>query len=149
MYDNGDVDNYRHGQCIHFHDCKRIDHKIVRFAVPWFKSYDNGQFSGCICSEFEPAEYCVYAKAHWAGFDKEWAAWVDQWLPYKNTNKNIFFTLHGNTDVRYGVKLLDFVFGNMFDGDILKANEKVYYKRDKSNPIGYTLIHEKIDGVKI
>lgn len=77
MYDNGDVDNYRHGQCIHFHDCKRIDHKIVRFAVPWFKSYDNGQFRGCICSEFEPADWCVYAKAHWVGFDKEWAAWVD------------------------------------------------------------------------
>ena len=44
---------------------------------------------------------------------------------------------------------MDFVYGNMFDGDTLKANEKTYYKRDKSNPIGYTLIREKIDGGKV
>jgi hypothetical protein len=130
--------------------CKRIDHKKIKFAVPWFKSYDCGQNAGCICSDYEPAKWCKYTYEHWTNFDDYWKLYVEQWLPYSNTNTTKSFTLHNNTDINYKVPLLDYVYGNMIDGNKLKAIEKEYYKQDR-NPkgYGYRLIHEKIDGVEI
>ena len=142
------VENYHCGSCKYYHNCKRIDHQAIQFAKPWFKTYDRNQFSGCVCSDFEPAEWCVYACKAWMGFEYYWPRYVEQWLPYKNTSVLIYFTLNGDTSIRYGVKLLDFVYGNMIDGNILKASEKVYYKKVKSG-FGYKLIKEKIDGVTI
>ena len=103
-----------------------------------------------ICSDFEPAEYCVHACKAWTGFDDYWKAYVEQWLPYSNTNTTISFTLHDNTSVRYKVNLMDFVKGTMIENGVLKAVEKTYYKQDRNpNGFGYRLIHEAITGVRI
>ena len=133
--------------------CKRIDHKTVKFAVPWFKSYDCDH--GCICSDFKPKPFYPALVKEWeevGGFDNWWPLWVDQWLPYKKTDKLTYFTINNDTSIRYGVKLLDFVYGTMFDGNKLKAVEKEYVKRVKKsdkNSVGYELIHEEIDGVEV
>lgn len=143
-----DVEHYHCGSCKYFHDCKRIDHVILKFATPWFKSYDRNQFSGVICADFEPAQWCAYACQTWRGFEYYWPRYVEQWLPYKNTNTLVYFTIQDNTSVRYGVRLMDFVNGTMMDGDVLKAVKKTYYKRTREG-FGYKLIRETIDGVNI
>lgn len=51
-------------------------------------------------------------------------------------------------EVRYRVRLEDYIYGTMFEGNKLKAYEKIYYKRTKEG-FGYKLVHEKIDGVII
>lgn len=147
MY-NEEVDNYTCGCCKYFHNCKRIDHETVRFAQPWFRSYDHNQFSGIVCSDFEPAEFCVHACKVWVDFDYYWPRYVEQWLPYKDTNKLVYFTLHGDTSIRYGVPLMDFVNGTMIEGNTLKAVIKKYYKQTRSGT-GYKLIREEINGVTI
>lgn len=155
-----DVEHYYCGNCKYFKVdadrneslCKRIDHKTIKFAIPYFKSYDCGQYRGCICSDFVPADYCVHAKKNWTNFDEYWIGYVEQWLPYSNTNTYISFTLNNDTSIRYRVKLLDYVYNTMFDGNTLKAYEKVYYKqcRDKEKyPTGYKLIVEEINGVEV
>ena len=147
MSDN-EIENYHCGNCKYFHNCKRIDHTTIKFATPWFKSYDQNQFNGCICSSFEPSNSCVYACQTWTGFDNYWPQYVEQWLPYKDTNKLVYFTLHNDTSVRYGVPLMDFVNGTMIKNGILKAVQKMYYKRTKDE-FGYKLAREPIDGVRI
>lgn len=142
------VENYRCRDCrFHRENCKRIDHKTVKFAVPWFKSYDCD--FGTVCSDFLPKEYMKYACEHWTEFDEYWGVLVDQWLPYKNTNILVYFTLHDDTSIRYGVPLLDYVYGNMIEDGVLKAVEKMYYKQSRNSPIGYKLIREPIQGVCI
>jgi len=124
--------------------CKRIDHKRVQFYRPWFKSYDCNQFSGTVCSDFEPADWCIYAKKHWNGFDNYWKSYKKYWNPNAETDSISFF-LDKNTDVGYKVKLTDFVFNTMYNEDgSLKAFEKFYYKTIKKSPTGYELIHENI-----
>ena len=157
--DDVDVENYHCGNCKYFNVkadldgvesiCKRIDHKKVKFAVPWFKSYDCHQSSGIVCSDFKPASWCKYACKIWRGFEHYWKGYVDQWLPYKDIETTVGFTLNGNTEVRYKVKLMDFVNGTMFDGNKLKAIEKEYYNIDRKDVLGYRLVREKIDGVNI
>lgn len=86
----------------------------------------------------------------WNGFEEYWANYIEQWLPYRNTEKTISFFVNGDTDIKYMVKLMDFVNGTMFEGNKLKAIEKVYYKQDR-NPkgFGYKLVREPVDGVYI
>lgn len=117
--------------------CKRLDHKHLKFAKPWFKSYDCGQFVGRVCKEFEPADYCVWLKKHWVSYDDYHQ---DDII---GDDAKSYFCLDNDFSVRYGVLTKDFVDGTMFDdnGD-LKWVEKVYYKRSKSSPIGYELVHE-------
>lgn len=148
MFSN-EVEHYYCGSCKYFHNCKRIDHVTIKFAVPWFKSYDKNQFHGCICADFEPAKWHIHAYQTWKGFDYYWPRYIEQWLPYGNTNKLVYFTLHDDTSVRYGVPLMDFVNGTMVHGNVLKAVEKMYYKRTTKTPYGFKLVREKIDGVKI
>lgn len=126
--------------------CKRIDHKSVQFFRPWFKSYDCGQYSGIICADFVPASWCINAVKEWNGFDEYWENYIEQWLPHSNTNRSISFFINGDTSVSYQVKLLDFVYNTMFDDHGgLKAISKQFYKRDKTSPVGYRLITEKIN----
>jgi hypothetical protein len=133
--------------------CKRIDHKKIKFAVPWFKSYDCD--FGTVCSDFKPSDWQTALCKEWkdlGGFEGWFSFWVEQWLSYQKIDKNIYFVLNGDISIRYGVPMLDYIYGNMIDKNILKANEKVYYKRHKVSdkyPIGYELIHEKIKGVNI
>lgn len=153
-----EVDHYFCGNCKHFKvdadrresTCKRIDHKKIQFGRPWFKSYDCGQHSGVICSEFVPAAWCIHAVQEWRGFEEYWVNYVEQWLPYGNTDVTIPFFVNGDTETKYMVKLMDFVNGTMIEGNKLKAVEKVYYKRDTDpKGFGYKLIREPIDGIDI
>lgn len=152
-----DIENYHCGNCIHWKlgaggkhlPCKRLDHETIKFATPWFKSYDAGQHSGCICSDFYPHPSNTYAVKHWTTFEDYWNKYVDQWLPYKNTNTLIYFCLNDDRSIRYGVPLMDYVNGTMIDGDMLKAVQKTYYKQSRKSPIGYELVHESINGIKI
>lgn len=134
--------------------CKRIDHKKIRFAVPWFVSYDCDY--GCICSDFLPKEWLKATYNEWeqvGGFDDWWPLWVEQWLPYQNTDVYTWFTIGNNTSIEYGVKLLDYVYGRLYKSNgSLNASKKRYYKRHKISkkyPYGYELIIEDIDGVDI
>ena len=111
------------GQCKHFKvdadrtvsTCKRIDHKHIKFAFPYFKSYDCGQFSPFVCKDFEPSDTCPWLKEHWKG-------WNDYWEG-EEPSGTIGFILNDQ--------------GN------LKWIEKEYYKQSRKSPIGYVLIHEK------
>lgn len=149
MYPDGEVDRLYCGDCRHFgHSSpghtpcrKRIDHETVRFAQPWFKSYDCNQRSGVICSEFEPSGLYVFLARTWRGFDYYWPRFVEQW----GAPRYIPFTLDGNTKVRYHVRTANFVFGNLFVGDRLNAYERTFYVRDNKSPFGYRLVTQPWD----
>ena len=139
------------GQCKYFKvdadratsTCKRLDHKHIKFAKPWFKSYDCGQFNSMVCDEFYPRDSCRWLKEHWI-------SWEDYWDGEEpKPTETIPLVLDGDFSVRYKVLKSDFITGNFLDDSgNLKWVEKEYYKRSKSSPIGYKLIHEyRKDGI--
>lgn len=131
--------------------CKRIDHKKVRFAEPWFKSYDCG-YSHCICSNFVPANPDHADFDEWTCFDDYWKVYVKAWLPYENENAIVGFTLGSDTSVRYIVPLMSFINGSMIEGSTLNAVERKRYIKHRvseKHPFGYELRREKIRGVDI
>lgn len=153
-----EVDNYHCGSCKYFKvnadreesTCKRIDHKKIQFTIPWFKSYDCGQFSGVVCSDFIPADWHIDAVKNWTTFEEYWDNFVEQWLPYCDMDTLYYFTINGDKDMRYGIPLRDYVYGTMWEGNKFKAVEKVYYKKDKdSKGSGRKIVRERIDGVII
>lgn len=157
MYTVDTCPHYGCGDCKYFRVdadrneslCKRIDHKKVKFAIPWFKSYDCGQHFHLPCNDFEP-KHMEYADAkEWSGFDNFWNAYKEAWLPYKNEHKLTWFCLNDNKNVRYGVPIKSFVEGTMIQNNKLMAVKKAYYKRVKDF-IGYELLYEDIkDGVDL
>lgn len=140
------------GQCQHFKvraemegvesSCKRLDHKHIRFAVPWFKSYDCGQHGGAVCDDFTPREDCKYLYEHWTGF-------YDYWGPVSDTDL-LGLVLDGETSVRWYVRYKDFVEGTFLDdAGNLKWVKKMYYKQCKKTPrypTDYKLMVELPDG---
>lgn len=60
----------------------------------------------------------------------------------------IGFELKQELNVRYYVRLEDYINGTMWDGNKLKAVEKGYYKQTRSG-FGYKWIREKINGVEV
>lgn len=154
MYPDGEVDCLHCGSCKFFGHVgpghtpcqKRIDHVTVRFAHPWFKTYDRNQFTGVICSDFEPAERCVYLARTWRGFDYYWPRFLDQWGSGQGKTGSVAFTLDGNTKVRYHVKTEYFVFGDkLFVDGKLNAHERMFYVVDRRSPIGYRLVRQPWD----
>lgn len=146
MYPDGEVDNLHCGSCRHFSytsPCqKRIDHKTVKFAVPWFKTYDCNQFSGVVCSDFEPSRSFVFLDKTWRGFDYYWPRFVEQW----GAPKYIPFVLDGNTKIRYHVKTEHFVFGDkLFVNGKLNAYERQFYVPSRKSMIGYRLVTQPWD----
>lgn len=114
--------------------CKRIDHKHIQFAVPWFKSYDCD--SGGICSDFEPSETKVWLYNHWKGYDFLYPC------PPKETSTTAL-CLDRDQSVRYHVLTRDFQNNTFLDEQgNLKWVEKLYYKQSRSSPIGYVLCRE-------
>ena len=142
---NYEPERYKCGHCKHYRTgCKRVDNKIISFAKPYFKAEAN---CGTVCCDFELKDYMVYAKQNWIDFDTYFKEYVENWLPYGNTNTLIYFCLNGDTSIRYGVKLLDYVYGNMYlSNGVLNAVEKMYYKQVRSG-FGYELVREPIEGV--
>lgn len=156
MYTVDTCPHYGCGDCKYFRVdanrnenlCKRIDHKKIKFAIPWFKSYDCGQNFHIPCNEFEP-KYMQYADAkEWDGFDNFWEMYVKTWLPYQDENKLIWFCMNNNTNIEYGVPMKAFIEGHMMSDNVLLAIKRRYYKRTKDS-FGYKLITEDIDGVEI
>lgn len=143
------VPNLHCGSCKNYRSCgeyckRRIDHKNIKYAKPWFKCYDANQFSGVICSEFKPSTSFPWLVEHWNGFQEYWQLFVEAWLPYKNTNKLIWFTIGENESVWYGMPLLDYVYGNMYNEDgTPKFVKKMYYKQTRTG-FGYKLITEDL-----
>lgn len=155
MY-NEDCPNYQCRDCKHFgsypnYCTKRVDHKKVEFAAAWFRC--DPENSHMPCCEFEPSSINVWdLKNYWSNWENWWMDYLNTWFPYypkeKPEDNFIYFTLNGNTDIRYGVPLMDYIMGDMYDGNKLKAKKKIYLKRVK-NDYGYELIREDIDGVEI
>lgn len=116
--------------------CKRLDHKNIKFAVPWFKSYDCGQYSSIVCREFEPSDTVPWLKDHWKGWDDYWDG--------EEQNGFIHLILNDDKSVRYAVRRKDFVDNTFKEPDgSLKWIYKEYYKQTRKSPIGYELIKER------
>lgn len=157
---------YRCKDCKHFkftnsidpHGCThRFDHAKMEYAHPWFVNVPEER--GTPCSDFEPNGLYPAALPYWHGYE-HWREWMrrqsreDDPRPQEMIDKlsegcipHITFEPKGE-EVRYRVRLEDYVYGTMFEGNKLKAYEKIYYKKTKEG-FGYKLTHEKIDGVII
>lgn len=122
--------------------CKRIDHKLIKFAIPWFKSYD---CNGPICADFAPRHPDYADFRDWTGYEN----WATVAHAVRRYGDRVWFTINGDTHIRYGVPADLFVHGGMIEGDTLKADRKMYYKQSRKSPIGYELITEEIDGVHV
>ena len=142
----------QHGQCKHFRvnadlagvqsTCKRLDHKNIKFAVPWFKSYDCGQLSSNICEDFEPRDTCKWLKEHWDGIERYFG---ENYTP----GGYVGLILNNDTSIRYYVKAEDFYRGSFLnDVGSLKWEYREYYRRSRSSPIGYRLEREKYEDCK-
>lgn len=119
--------------------CRRLDHKHIQFAVPWFKSYDCGQLSAIMCADFEPVDWFKYLKEHWTD-PLDYAAGGDE----SRIRGKVWLCLDGDQSVRYAVTMRDFWFGTFLNSDgTLKWVEKMYYKRSRTSPTGYKLVRKK------
>lgn len=124
------------GQCKFWgKNCKRIDHKHFQFAKPWFRCYDEGQYASYCCRDFVPADWCVWLKQHWTSLDDYYGEDVDKGY--------VALCIDGDQSVRYYVLRKDWN-NNTFvdDNGKLKWCRKMYYKIDRSSPIGYRLVEE-------
>lgn len=139
------------GECEHFQvdadrredtTCKRLDHKKYKLAVPYFKSYDCGQFHCNICSEFKPKASAKWLHDNWESID----AYMSE---YESVEHKAFLDgytvlcLDGNTAIRYYVKRSDYFYNQFVNTDgSLKWVKRCYYKKSRKSPIGYELIWE-------
>lgn len=136
------------GQCKYFgKNCKRVDGRIIKFYRPWFVCETGvGRFH-YICRDYEPADYCVYIKNHYPGYEKYTQNHEVQHEIERRRNCGLF--IGDDEDTLYHVPSSDFVDGTMWDGDVLKAYEKQYYVRTRSG-FGYKLITEPLpNGVRV
>lgn len=116
--------------------CKRLDHKVISFYYPYFKS---GGIDGLyICSDFEPGDSQLWLKEHWQGFEHWKELYKESW-DYSNS---VPLIINGNREVIYRVSRDDFEYNTFLQGNVLKAFRKTYMK-------GRTLVHEDVDGVLI
>lgn len=122
--------------------CKRLDHKHLRFAKKIFASYDCGKSQETICRDFIPQSGMLWLYKNWGNVK---AAII----PYEE-NDIIYLNLDGNSDVRYGVRAIDF-YENTFqneDGSLRWVCKK-YMKRDRKSITGYKLITETNKSTKV
>ena len=117
--------------------CKRLDHKTVKFALPWFKSYDCGQNAAHMCSEFEPSSTWKWLYAHWCG--------TDDYVGEIPSEERIWFTLGDDRSVRYAASMKEFYNGTFVQSGFLRCYGKMYYIRKRSSPIGYDLVREEYE----
>ena len=128
--------------------CKRIDHKHIQFSVPWFKSYDCGQYSGITCVDFEPKPLSKWLYEHWVSMQD----YMDSYKRVEGreyVNGYIGLCLDGNQEIIYYVKFSDFFYNTFLDSDgQLKWEFRKYYKKSRKSPIGYTLVTERREDVE-
>ena len=135
-------EHYRCSECKFYHnDCKRIDNEKIKFWKPWHQC-DDRQSANIVCRDFELKDYMVYARNNWIDFDTYFKEFVENWLPYGNINKNVYFILDNNYSIRYGVPLMNYINGDMYNIDgSLKWVEKMYYKQTRDG-FGYRIVRE-------
>lgn len=118
--------------------CKRLDHKAHKFAVPWFKSYDCGQFSTTVCKEFIPKSSCKWLYEHWTC--------VEDFKPLEEVKDGATIGLVYGDDqsVRYYVDFWDWWNGTFLNEDgTYKWVYRMYYNRpSKKHPTYYELVKE-------
>lgn len=147
-----DVDFYGCRQC-RFNapgSCKRVDRINIIPYAPWFVC--DPESRGMICADFLPKKYMIRACDDWTTFADYWPKYVEQHLPYQNTNRCVYVFIGKNRDISYGIPLLEWVFGKPIENGILKAVNRKYYKRrmpTKENSFIYKLIKEPINGVSL
>ncbi len=136
------------GMCKHFKvradidgedsNCKRLDHKKVRFHEPWFKSYDCGQFGQKICGDFNPDFSSAPAlEKLWLGID----AYVGE-IPDKEL---IGLRLKRDPDKIYRVKYKEFYDGSFSDGKTIRVFGTFEQKRSPKSPTGYMGVTKRFD----
>lgn len=124
--------------------CKRLDHKKYKLAMPWFKSYDCGQFNSNICADFKPADYCKWLNAHWTNMEEYIAEFEKEERQSFFAGKYTTLILDGNKDVRYRVSRVDYFYNRFINTDgSLKWVDRYYYKRSRKSPTGYEVVWEK------
>lgn len=120
---------------------KRIDHINIEKAVPWFVCCP--EETGMPCCEFYPSAIHVWdLKNYWIDWEHWWSDYLGTWTKMNPDKELVWFCLHGDKSVRYGVPLMDYIYGTMYDGTVLKAKKKMYYKSHS-----HRLIVEDIDEV--
>ena len=97
------------------------------------------------CSDYDPCDWRVALKATWQGFEDWYAKYVADW---GQSAKTITFVLDGDENVRYHVKIEDFINGELFENGKFKAVLKEYYTKTRKG-FGHKLIKEEIDGLVI
>lgn len=105
-------------------ECKRADHKHIKFYHPWFVSYNCGEVHH-ICNDFEPKH------PDW-NYMKEYKG-IDDYLnkfPIKESDIT-WFWIDGNTEIEYGVPTMAFWDGSMMKDGELNATKMRYYKKSK------------------
>ena len=130
--------------------CKRIDHKHLQFAVPWFKSYDCGQHSAIKCADFEPASRCKWLCEHWVSIDDYMADMrlieghnADRKLTKNGQVGYMGLCIDGDTSVRYYINGKDFYDNTFLNADgSLKWIKRCYYKQSRKSAFGYALVWE-------
>ena len=116
-------------------DCKRLDHKYLKFSKSCFESYNCGQFRGNICSDFYPAEWVKWLYDNWEDVKRQ--------KKKKKKSDTIGLCLNGDFNIIYKVNAEDF-YNNTFqneDGN-LKWLYKIYLKVCKKSVTGYKIVKE-------
>lgn len=105
--------------------CKRLDHKHLKFAKPWFKSYDCGQSRLASCSDFKYGGVSPILKKQFP------LVGIDKYLTDKQKYDGyVWLVVDNDTSIRYAVNRKDF-YNNTFltDSGNLKWIKREYYKR--------------------
>lgn len=130
-------------------NCKRVDHRGVKFHKPPFSSYFHGENS-IPCHDFEPSNPGWASYRDWKSLDDIWPVYVDTWLGGRIPK---YQTFHLGEDFTYDYEVpFDLFFhGGMIEEGVLRAVHKKYYVRDKVD-LGvqlYKIKTEEIGGVVI
>ena len=142
--------NYRCSDCGQTRPCKRrIDWNVVKRTHPFFTRFTDS----FPCSDFFPSAIHVFdLKNYWTNFESWYTDYLLEWQNGKSREvferQPIGFYLNDDESTWYHARLGDWINGTLFDGDVLKAYQKQYYKRVRK-PWGYELVTEPISGVKI
>lgn len=131
-------------------DCKRIDHKKVKFGKSPFMSYHCGE-NHTPCRDFEPANLQYADFKDWTCMDDVYPVFKEAWIPYGKPPEYLCFVLNDDFDVDYLVPYELFYNGGMIKDGKLMAEYKRFTVRDKVDRGVqlYKLVYEKIDGVEI
>lgn len=138
-----EVDHLSCMDCKNKRSCPNLKNtRVSRAKSPFMCSALSG--IPCIC--FAPV-FNVYEDQ-----TKDMAKWIDeferQWMPKQIEKSTVPLVIDGVQEVRYHVRLSDWINCSLFSGNLLKSVYKEYYQRTRSCS-GYKLIKEEIGYVDL